>query len=62
MNTFWKTVLLAAVFGAVYGILSAVLNDIFGTDVINQFWDTFIVIVIMFIAITIANKQSSPPE
>ena len=62
MNTFWKTVLIAAVCGAVYGILSAVLNDIFGTDVINQFWDSFIVVVIVFIAIAVSNKQSSPPE
>ena len=62
MSTFWKLVLLSSVFGAVYGILKYVLKDIFGTDVINQFWDTFIFIVILFIAITIANKQSSPPE
>ena len=63
MKQFWKTVLLAAVLGAGYGILNAILKRyVFGTDVINDFWDTFIVIVIVFIALAIANKQSSSAE
>ncbi len=59
MSSFWKTCLIAAVLGAVYGIIKF---EIFGTDALNQTWDTFIVIVLVFIAITIANKQSTPSE
>jgi len=62
MKQYWKLILLAAVFGAVYGILKAVLKYIFGTDGINEFWDTLIVIVIMYISMTIASKQSFSPE
>ena len=63
MKQFWKAVLLAIVFVAGYEILNAVLKRyIFGTDVINDFWDAFIVVVIVFISITIVNKQSSSPE
>ena len=63
MKQFWKAVLLAIVFVAGYGILKVVLKRyIFGTDVINEYWDSFIVVVIVFISIAIVSKQSSSPE
>ncbi|MDP6738620.1 MAG: hypothetical protein QF404_01250 [Planctomycetota bacterium] len=61
MTPFIKTLLIAMVAGAVYGVVTGALTDIFGEP--NEFSKGVVICVIVYFAIQIANKSDvQPPE
>lgn len=56
MHSLMKVMFLAACMGAVHGIVQALLKDVFGLEAISGWWDTAICILLVLVALSIANK------
>jgi len=60
MNPWLRTCIIAASLGAVYGVVTSLLEDLLGMEQLGEFWDMVICMLMVVLAIAISQKMSSP--
>jgi len=53
MRNFWKIVIASACIGALYGIVQALLENLFGITIKDGWWDLLALVVIAIIVLSI---------